>query len=170
MILDINGKKLELQLGGSDLLGNKEHIFHNIRENKKINFAKYTPEEKKMAKELERRYRRLLNNDEGKKVYESYLNSCWGHDKACFDKGMPMDINSMPKIEDAFKNYLNENPKLKAAYKDYIANACKGVPSNPNISLKEGDKIVKYDLGNLHRARKGMHPSLDVRVFTSLPG
>lgn len=169
MILSIDGKKMELQLGGSDMLGNKEHIFHNIREKKEINFSKYTAKEKTTAKKLVRNYKKILTNEEGKKVFESYLNDCWKYDKDCFDKGIPMELNGMPKIQDAFKNFLNNNPQLKKAYRRYLSETGQNIPTNKIVKIKEGEKTVQYDLEKLHLAKNKMNPILDVRVFANLP-
>jgi hypothetical protein len=169
MILEIDGKRIELQIGGSDLLGNKEHIFHNIRENKKIDFSKYTDQEKETANKLIQSYKKILTNTEGKKVFESYLNDCWKYDKECFDKGITMDLDEMPKVQDAFKNFLNGNPQLKKAYRKYITDTKQNIPANHIVKIKEGDKTIQYNLENLNLVKNKMNPILDIRVFANLP-
>lgn len=75
------GLNIEGQVGGqyTTFWGDVEHLLYDLRQGKSIDFSHYTPEQTKIAKEIIKDYKALLQNNKMHKAFmKNYLSKVWG--------------------------------------------------------------------------------------------
>ena len=78
----INGVNTEIQVGGlhTTKWGDVEHILYDMRQGKPLDMSKYTPEQKKLALEIQKAYKEVLQRKSDRTAEdfsEKYLNKLW---------------------------------------------------------------------------------------------
>lgn len=78
----INSVNTEIQVGGvhTTKWGDVEHILYDMRQGKPLDMSKYTPEQKKLALEIQKAYNEVLHRKSERTAEdfsEKYLNKLW---------------------------------------------------------------------------------------------
>lgn len=93
----INGVKTEIQIGGKHTTkwGDVEHVLYDTRQGKRIDLSHYTDEQKQLANEIIREYKKLLGQPADVQApYNKYLNEVWGNLRAAEQQNLSIPVLS----------------------------------------------------------------------------
>lgn len=115
----INGVNTEIQVGGkyTTKWGDVEHILYDMRQGKPIDMSKYTPEQKELAKEIQKAYQEVLARKSGHtadEFCEKYLNKLWESFREAEIKNL--DTPLYPTFPKGFPEILKVENLLKLAH------------------------------------------------------
>lgn len=115
----INGVNTEIQVGGlhTTKWGDVEHILYDIRQKKPLDMSKYTPEQKKLAREVKQAYTEVLQRQTGHtsdEFSEKYLNKLWNTFRDAEVKNLKKPV--FPSFPQGYPDVLNIENLLKLAH------------------------------------------------------
>lgn len=115
----INGVNTEIQVGGvhTTRWGDVEHILYDMRQGKPLDMSKYTPEQKKLAMEIQEAYREVLQRKSGhtaQEFSEKYLNKLWNSFREAEVKNLAEPI--YPEFPQGYPDILKVENILKLVH------------------------------------------------------
>lgn len=118
MKVNHNGKnipvKVEFQIRGEEVnkFAEVEHIPYDLREGKKLDFKKYSPEQRKLLNKIEKESKRINEDTSLKTAYNEYLKKCYNYHYAK-DYGIDLPLPNLPK---GISEVLNQENLFKLSH------------------------------------------------------
>lgn len=115
----LDGVNVEIQVGGihTTKWGDVEHILYDMRQGKPLDMSKYTPEQKKLAQEIQKAYTEVLGRKSGNtvtKFSQDYLNKVWNTFREAEAKNLSVPI--YPEFPAGYPEILKVENILKLAH------------------------------------------------------
>lgn len=115
----INGINTEIQVGGvhTTKWGDVEHILYDMRQGKALDMSKYTPEQVKLAKDIQKAYQEVLQrkkNHTAQEFSQNYLNKVWDTFRKAETQNLETPI--FPEFPSGYPEILKIENILKLAH------------------------------------------------------